>query len=373
MVLLGGLLAAFALVTTLQDEASLPLTFRLSVDIAIGVVACLALVLRRRWPVVLALGLIAAGLLSSSAFGVTFVGLFSVALRRSWRVAVAVTLAHLTPVASLWLTPLSTRQYLEALVFVALVDATLITSGQLLRAQQDRLRQAELARERGIAEARRHERERIAREMHDVLAHRISLLAVHAGALEFHPDAPREQVARAVAVIRTSAYEALEELREAIGVLRDPDGAAVDGDRPQPTLADLPELVDESRRTGAPVELGCRLDLDAVPTGIGRHAYRIVQEGLTNARKHAPGARVRVTVDGSPGAALTVELRNPRSAVGHLGAGLPGAGPAGAGVPGAGAGLVGLRERAELVGGRLEHGRTPGGDFRLWASLPWPK
>jgi signal transduction histidine kinase len=96
-----------------------------------------------------------------------------------------------------------------------------------------------------------------------------------------------------------------------------------------------------------------------VPASIGRSAYRTVQESLTNARKHAPGAAVRVMVGGAAGAGLTVEVRNP----------LVKAAPE---IPGAGAGLIGLTERAMLAGGRLEHGRTGQGDFRVHAWLPWP-
>ena len=107
----------------------------------------------------------------------------------------------------------------------------------------------------------------------------------------------------------------------------------------------------------------CRVgDLEAVPDGVGRNAYRIVQEGLTNARKHAQGAAVDVTLDGAAGTGLTVEVRN-RLPLGD-GAPLP--------IPGAGTGLIGLSERASLAGGRLEHGRTTGGDFELRAWLPWP-
>ena len=359
VVAVGGALAAFFLVTTVQDQSGLPPTFRVPIDATIGAVACLALLLRRRWPVALALALVAAGLVSSAAFGVTLVGLFNVALRRSWRATALVTAAHIAPVLLLWVSELTTRQYVESVVFVVLIDAVLIASGMLVRSLRERARQAEEGQRLHIEEARRHERERIAREMHDVLAHRISLLAVHAGALEFRPDAPPEQVSRAVAVIRSSAHQALEELREVIGVLRDD---SPDPERPQPTLADLPELVDESRRTGTSIGLDTGIDdLGAVPAGVGRHAYRIVQEGLTNARKHAPGARVHVTVAGRHGREVTVELRNR----------LPGG--VDPRIPGAGAGLIGLRERAGLVGGRLEHGRTPDGDFRLWASLPWPR
>jgi signal transduction histidine kinase len=212
-----------------------------------------------------------------------------------------------------------------------------------------------------VEQAQAHERARIAREMHDVLAHRISLLSMHAGALEFRPDAPPEEIARAAGVVRASAHQALEDLREVIGVLRE---ESLDGDpeRPQPTLANLPGLLDESRQAGMHVSSECMVDdLAAVPEGVGRNAYRIVQEALTNARKHAQGAAVDVTLDGAAGSGLTVEVRNR----------LP-VGAAAAPIPGAGTGLIGLSERTSLAGGRLEHGRTPGGDFELRAWLPWP-
>ena len=114
--------------------------------------------------------------------------------------------------------------------------------------------------------------------MHDVLAHRISLLSLHAGALEFHPDASPEEVARAAGVIRASAHDALEDLRTVIGVLR---AEAGDGDPepPQPTLADVPALIEESREAGMQVRFECELpDPGAVPAATGRSAYRIVQE-----------------------------------------------------------------------------------------------
>jgi hypothetical protein len=113
-----------------------------------------------------------------------------------------------------------------------------------------------------------------------------------------------QEIARAAGVIRSSAFEAAEDLREVVGVLRKDDDT-VDPERPQPTPTDLPQLIDQSRRAGMPVTIENRLaDLGAVPAGIGRHAYRIIQEGLTNARKHAPGAPVRVTVAGGPGTLL---------------------------------------------------------------------
>jgi signal transduction histidine kinase len=243
---------------------------------------------------------------------------------------------------------------------VLVVSGMLIRSRrQLVRSLQDRARQAEEGQRLRVEEARHLERERLAREMHDVLAHRISLLAVHAGALEFRPGASAEE-ARAAGVIRQCAYEAMEDLREVIGVLREEPGAA-DPERPQPTLTDLPGLIEQSRLAGATVTLDDRNgELPAVPARIGRHAYRIVQEGLTNARKHAAATHVRVTVAGAPGAELTIEVANPLPLTG-----------ADAQLPGGGTGLIGLRERVGLVGGRLEHGCTPDGVFRLRAWLPW--
>jgi signal transduction histidine kinase len=155
----------------------------------------------------------------------------------------------------------------------------------------------------------------------------------------------------------------LQDLREVIGVLRQ-DVASDGGGSPQPTIADLPALVEESRQASVRVRTDyCLPDLATVPTAVGRTAYRIVQEGLTNARKHAPGAGVNVVVNGEQGAGLNVEITS-RPSVG---------GARTSTIPGGGTGLVGLVERAALAGGRLEHGRDDVGDFFLRAWLPWPE
>src|SRR5262249_20116357 len=152
--------------------------------------------------------------------------------------------------------------------------------------------------------------------MHDVLAHRLSLLSLHAGALELRPDATPEEVARAAGVIRDSAYRALEDLREVIGVLR-ADRAGVDRrdqvpERPQPTLVDLPEFGARWRRAGMGVGRGCRVEeWAAVRAGAGRSASRMGREGLPTARKHARAAAVSVLVPGAGGDGLTVEIRTP--------------------------------------------------------------
>jgi signal transduction histidine kinase len=237
----------------------------------------------------------------------------------------------------------------------------------LVLSLHDRARRLESEQRLRVDQARQAERARIAREMHDVLAHRVSLLSVHAGALEFRPDAPPEEIARAAAVIRSSAHEALEELRDVIGVLRageDDDGL----ERPQPTMAELPALVEESRLAGMRVRLTLEPDGDdAVPEALGRTVFRIVQEALTNARKHAPGGAVDVTIGGGRGDRVHLEVLS-RRLVGTGDAALLAAGS----LPGAGTGLVGLAERVSLARGELTHGPTPDGGFLLRASLPWP-
>jgi signal transduction histidine kinase len=194
-----------------------------------------------------------------------------------------------------------------------------------------------------------------------VLAHRLSLLATYAGALEYRPDAPPAQLARAAEVIRDGAHQALDELREVIGLLRDDSAAVSDGDpRPQPTLSDLPRLIRESRDAGMRVDVDHRIaDPSAVPAAVGRTAYRVVQEGLTNARRHAGGQPVHLVVAGSAGAELIVDIRNP----------VPDRSPP---HTAGGSGLVGLLERVRLTGGHLAHEVTAGGEFRLRATLPWP-
>ncbi|MFB7590854.1 sensor histidine kinase [Streptomyces sp. NPDC056169] len=342
-------------------------------DQLVGAAACCALWLRRRWPVGLSVALSLVSIVAPVAGGAVLASLFSVAVRRPFReVAWLGALAVAASTVQVFVRPDPTLNagisIVLGFVLILLVTAwgMLVRSRrQLVEALRERARRAEAEAELRAAQAQRLAREAIAREMHDVLAHRLTLLSVHAGALEFRPDAPPEQITRAAGVIRDSAHEALQDLREIIGVLRAPgengDGG---GDRPQPTLATLDALVAESREAGADVVLD--LDVDtaddapAVPASTGRTAYRIAQEALTNARKHAPGTKVTVTVSGRPGEGLTVTVHNPAPAgpVPH--------------VPGSGQGLIGLTERAALAGGRMEHGPDPDGGFALHAWLPWP-
>jgi signal transduction histidine kinase len=213
--------------------------------------------------------------------------------------------------------------------------------------------------------------------MHDVLAHRISLITMHAGALAYRTDLPPEQIRTTAELIQTKSHEALTDLRQVLGVLRDdPSALATAGvdeyvEPPQPTLTDLAALVAEAQQSGTRVALSSTVTAaEGLSDQVGRTAYRIVQEGLTNARKHAPGATVTVTVTGSPDDGLTVVVTNPEAlGVAAAGTSTP-AGRPGSVVPGAGLGLVGLRERAKLAGGTIEtSGR--GGGFELRGWLPW--
>ncbi|MFJ5832722.1 sensor histidine kinase [Streptomyces sp. NPDC093089] len=356
-----GLLAADASAEYTSETVTL-------LDQLAGAAACSALWLRRRWPVGLAVALALVNTVAPVAGGALLASLFSVAVRRPFReVAWIGALAVATSAVQVLVRPdPTTNAGLNVgigAVLILLVTAwgMLVRSRrQLVEALRERARRAEAEAELRAAQAQRLAREAIAREMHDVLAHRLTLLSVHAGALEFRPDAPPEQIARAAGVIRDSAHEALQDLREIIGVLRAP-GENGDGDRPQPTLATLDALIAESREAGAEVVLDATVDDPAaVPAATGRTVYRIAQEGLTNARKHAPGTTVTVTVRGRPGEGLTVDVRNPAPAgpVPH--------------VPGSGQGLIGLTERATLAGGRMDHGPDPDGGFALHAWLPWP-
>ncbi|MEE1762756.1 MULTISPECIES: sensor histidine kinase [unclassified Streptomyces] len=356
-----GLLGA----DTVRKETDLPQAFAVF-DQVLGALACGAVWLRRRRPVGLAVAMVPVCFVSNTAGGAGLVALFTLTVHRPFRYVAwigGVSLL-LTPLF-FWLRPDPDVDYPWAVFAAVLLTAAIVGWGMFVRSKRqlmlsfrDRARRAETEAALRAEQAQRLAREAIAREMHDVLAHRLTLLSVHAGALEFRPDAPRAEIVRAAGVIRESAHEALQDLREIIGVLR--AGEPEDAGRPQPTLAALDTLVSECREAGTKVVLDQHVtDRAAVPTSVGRTAYRIVQECLTNARKHAPGAEVTVTVTGAPGDGLTVLVRNPAP---------PGEVPP---VPGSGQGLIGLTERATLAGGRLDHGPEESGGFTVRAWLPW--
>jgi signal transduction histidine kinase len=340
-----------------------------AVDLAAGAVACLALWWRRACPVAVCLLVLAAAAFSPLALWAGLAALGTAAARVRGRALIAVVvLAAAASVVFPVVNPSAgaiLRVGFPAFLFTIIAfgwGLYLRTRRELVASLRERAERLEADRRHSAEQAREAERRRIAREMHDVLAHRLSLLSVHAGALEFRPDAPAAEIARAAAVIRTSAAAALGELRQVITVLRE-DSAVTDGP-PQPGFAQLADLLQESRSAG--MTLHDRVDLPEagqLPAAFGRTVYRVIQEGLTNARKHAPGAPVQVTVT-TVGQDVMAEVISQRRPV-YAGSG--GAAPAGAG-----AGLIGLAERVALVGGGLEYGPNAIGDFVLRATIPRP-
>ncbi|HEU5473570.1 MAG TPA: histidine kinase [Actinophytocola sp.] len=359
-VFLGALGYGTVLSLLLAEDPTVPRPV-LVVTQVFGAVGCALLWSRRRWPTGVALVLIPLSVVSDVVHGALLVALFTVAVHRPVPVtAVVATTSVLGKAAFLLLVAGSGEPVGQWLLFVATSTFAVVGWGlfarhrrQLVLSLRERAERAETEARLRAEQAQHHARAQIAREMHDVLGHRLSLLSVQAGALEYRPNAPATEIARAVRVIRASAHQALQDLREVLAILRTPVT-----DRPQPTLADVPDLVAESVHAGMRVELS--QDVTGTVAGTtGRTAFRIVQEGLTNARKHAPGSHIRVTVAGAPARGVTIEVHNDAPAEAPT-------------LPGGGQGLVGLAERVTLAAGRLDHQPTASGGFRLAAWLPWP-
>jgi signal transduction histidine kinase len=216
---------------------------------------------------------------------------------------------------------------------------------------------AERERLEAAERAAAQERARIARELHDVISHDVSLIVLQASVeRRVHPD--EGPTAQTLATIESSGREALAELRRMLGVLRKNDHDAPL--RPQPGLVELPALVEQARAAGVPVELAIDGQPVAVPPGLDIAAYRIVQESITNAAKHAPGSKVTATVRYSHDS-LEIDVVNDLSADAVT---VP--------MPRGGHGLVGMAERVALFGGRLEAAPQDSGGFRVRARLPLP-
>lgn len=333
-------------------------------DMVLGAAAYVLVFLRRRHPLTIALLVAAFSSVSGIAGGPAVLAAVSVATRRRWREIAVVGSANFAA-AEFYSAITSTSDDPRWLILVANAIGTGAMLGwgmyigsrrELIWTLRSRAERAEAEQELRLAQSRSNERARIAREMHDVLAHRISQVSMHAGALAYREDLSADQMRASATVIRDQAHEALTDLRDVLGVLRD-DDTGEPRSAPQPTYADLACLVEEAREGGMRVELEDLVGERAVPDAVGRTIYRIVQEGITNARKHAPGALLAIRITGGPEDGLSVLLTNP-----------VGFGPTQ--TPGAGLGLVGLTERAELRGGWLRAGRR-GARFELEGWIPW--
>jgi signal transduction histidine kinase len=365
---IAAALGAITLSVAIDDAANRMTSRQVAVDVTLGAICCLSLWWRRRWPFGVALLCVVFGAYSTSGTTAGLLALSSLALYRHVRPALLVG-ALLVPSAvacSIWLGRANTWSVILPTVALALAAIAwglfVRARRQLLATLRDRALRAEADQQIRAERARLAERARIAREMHDVLAHRISLVALHAGGLEVARDLSPAQVRDSAALLRSTAHQALEELRDVIGVLRDESGQSSVSTVPQPTLADIPRLVEETRRSGAKIDFEMHVDSSATAPGpLGRDAYRIVQEALTNISKHARGTLAHVRVAGAPDQGLRVSVRNP-PAVGTYDRPTP---------PGSGTGLLGLHERVTLASGVLVHGPDESGDFVVEADLPW--
>ncbi|MCX5206195.1 histidine kinase [Streptomyces sp. NBC_00237] len=328
---------------------------------------CLAVLLwRRRFPLAVALVVAVASGASTLAVGAALLALCSMSARRRpveigvvacVYVAASQLALMLYPVTSpsgpMWLQ--LALPALSAGIAVAMGVAVGARRVEVLSLRQ-RAESAEREQTAREAQARALERNRIAREMHDVLAHRISLVALQAGVLDHRRTLTTEENRTLIRGIADGSHQALEELRDVLGVLRaDPDGP----EPPQPSLDRIPELVADARTSGLDVSLTTTVTGEPSDV-VGRTCYRVLQEALTNAAKHAPGAPVHITVAGTAGDELHVSVHNSPATT-------PTDRP-----PTSGFGLLGLAERVALTGGELSHHSTHDGGYLLTAHLPWP-
>ncbi|MDO0931094.1 histidine kinase [Streptomyces sp. DG2A-72] len=325
-----------------------------------------ALLWRRRFPLVVAMTVAIASTTSTLATGAALLALASLSTRRRPVEIGVVGLAYVTasqfaiglypvqsPPGSLWF----------QLAFSALTAGIAVAVGMAIgarrvevRSLRERAESAEREQTARAAQARALERNRIAREMHDVLAHRISLVAMQAGVLDHRSDLAAEENRVLVRGIADGSHQALEELRDVLGVLRADPGRP---EPPQPSLDRIPDLVTDARTSGLDVTL--TTTMTGTPSDVvGRTCYRVVQEGLTNAAKHAPGARIHIALDGTAGDQLHVSVHNSAATTRN------------AQPPASGFGLLGLTERVDLAGGKLDHHPTPDDGYLLTAQLPWP-
>ncbi|WP_146167590.1 histidine kinase [Micromonospora sp. MH33] len=331
------------------------------IDVLFGALASAALVFSRRAPVPVALALAGVAAVFASGGLANMLALYAVARHRQLTVALLIASFNVVCGCFFWtLYPKNSSLLLTFTVNVA-IAAALTAWGALRQAQKalldsyreraERLEREQELREREI---RRAERTRIAREMHDAVAHRISLVALHAGGLDVMPDPAQSDVRRSAELIRSAAVQALEELRVAIGVLRADEPRSLE----QPGLDRVDDLLRDATDAGQRVAVARTPDIaDGVPPDVGRAAYRIVQEGLTNARKHAPGSAVSLTLRRTSGG-LLLQIRNPLTAERLE-------------MPGSDRGLIGLTERVALTGGTLHYGISESHQFELCAELTW--
>jgi signal transduction histidine kinase len=331
-------------------------------SIWLSAIAVAAMVMRRHVPF-LAVLVTVPGFMTGWSQLAAMIALGSLAKKHrllSWRMVVGCVLVFLCgyvrwPLAEFY--ALSWQEHLLNVIWAVIIAGMPVAIGLLISARQElsaRIRELASSRQRErklLAETvRAAERAKLAREMHDVVSHQVTLIAMQAGALQVSTEGTAEQAAR---TIRELSTQTLEELRNLVGVLRSGDQA----EDTQPGVDELGALVRNFRSDAVPVALDVNAEPSRLPRSVSHAAYRTVQEALTNVRKHAAGARASVLVSAEQDT-LVVEVRNGRAKARK---------PA---LPSGGHGLVGLEERAGLLGGTFTAGPTSEGGFRVSATYP---
>jgi signal transduction histidine kinase len=355
----AALAAVLVVVAELQVALDDSRGWLLLSEVVVAALVTASVAVRRRYPAAVGIGvqalLVAEGPLTNLPAGAVsaawFCALYALAVWATWPWFVAGTAFF---VASDLLPSIGDATELRAIANFTAVVVLVMVFLRLIVGRRDRqLQLAERERELARREAVVEERARIARELHDAIAHSVSMMVLQAGAERRVLDPAQNSTREVLGTIERVGRSALTEMRRLVGMLRSdqPDTLA-----PQPGLAAIPALVDGLREAGFPVELAVEGEPRELPVGIELSAYRVVQEGLTNALKHAGRAHVQVRVGYGE---RSVELE-----IADDGTGTP------ADVPGGGHGLVGIRERVALYGGRLEAGQAADGGFRLRVLLP---
>jgi signal transduction histidine kinase len=362
-VLDGSIAVVLALVAVAQVTLPTPgySDRRATILIAAGLVAAAALVVRRRFSIWVLAAAVLHGVLSGDVSAALPFAAYAVARycppgRVRW---IVLSIAGLVALAPWQFTSGNETLNNVIIVLVALVLPAVLglwvrARAELLVALRERAERAESEQRTLAREAVLEERARITREMHDVVGHRVSLMVLQAGAIDMAAEDP-DRVRQLAGQLQGAGRRSLEELRQLLGLLKGSDDEAPLA--PQPTLDDIEELVGDSRRAGVEVTLTrCGTPRGLDPT-VGRTAYRVVQEALTNAGKHAPGGPVAVTLDiRTDELAVTVLNRKATRSPAPL--------------PSGGLGLIGLRERVRTVGGTLRAEPRLDGGFRVEAVLP---
>ncbi|WUD78613.1 histidine kinase [Streptomyces sp. NBC_00510] len=348
--------------------------------VTLAAVASGALALRRRYPLAVLCVVTAATLATpQSVLRLTFyafvIAVYSAAVFSPYRVATLAALpvsVVLVGTSGNSVTPIVPNEYIALLILVPMAVAAVGLRTWKLRTDEGRTRLSALQREQGEALRRavEHERARIARELHDVVTHNVSVMIIQAGAARKIMGTSPEQAGEALLAVEAGGRAAMTELRHVMGLLTMAEqGEETDGGAdldladtaaelaPQPGLDQLESLVGRVRATGLPVDLTVAGPPRPLPPGLELAAYRVVQEALTNTVKHAFGATAAVTVEYGPDR-LRVEVTDTG---GHPGAGAP---------TGNGRGLIGLRERLAVHDGTLTTGRRMTGGYRVEALIP---